>query len=43
MTAASPIEWALGFCFGAMGAACLVFAVMNLVETLRKSRRGGGW
>lgn len=43
MTATPPIEWALAFCFRAMGVALLVFAVVNLAETLRKPRRGGGW
>lgn len=43
MTATPPIELALALCFGAMGVALLVFAVMNLAETLRKPRRGGGW
>ena len=43
MTATPPIEWEPAFCFGAMGVALLVFVVMNLAETLRKPRRGGGW
>lgn len=43
MTPASPIEWGLAFCFGAMGAACLVVAITNLVEAVRDARRGGGW
>lgn len=43
MTPASPVEWALVFCFGAMGLAILVFAIVNLVDVLRQPRRGCGW
>ena len=43
MTPASPVEWALVFCFGAMGLAILVFAIVNLAEAVRDARRGGGW
>ena len=43
MTPASPVEWGVAFCFGAIGVAILVFAMVNLAEAVRDARRGGGW
>ena len=43
MTPAPPVEWGLAVCLGAIGVACLVFAITNLVETVRDARRGGWW
>lgn len=43
MTPASPVEWGLAFCFGAIGVTFLTFAITNLVEAVRDARRGGGW
>lgn len=43
MTAASPVEWAVAFCFGAIGLAILVFSLVQLVGVVRDWNGGGRW